>query len=573
MRRYWIGLPIVFHACWGQAPSSVGPWAHPDTLQRYLLPDSIYPFLRIQENRLFLAAYLRPLWQLLRDNTRKVRILHIGDSHIQGDIQGREIRNRLYALWGRGGRGYVFPYAIAGTTSAYDYFSLGRGQWLSARSVHWQPALPLGVTGMAVGTYDPLAEWEIQWSPVYQPVTPSEVSLSLLVRTLHAAVSIELQVDTFPPMRRTLPQGYTRVDFALPKLSSKIKGSFRWDAGDTAAYAELHGLFLEEGARGVTWYSMGVNGARLADWATLPLLKESIRLLAPDLIILDLGTNDLYASDVTLAEFRRSVEAAVDTIRAALPDVCLLFTTPQDFYRRMKPLPLLAQASQLIRWLATQKRFGVWDAHTLLGSMREWRLSGLSLPDMVHLTGAGYAIKGQMLAGAFLASYRLFLLDSLPDPAVEMLAVGALPETLLSAPPRPIPLTPSIAQFGGTSPATYAPARPSYMYHRVRSGETLGLIAQRYRTSVSAIQRANGLRGTTIRAGQMLRIPVAGGAGSGPSPSSSRHSSSSRTHVVRSGESLWSIAQRYQVSLEALCRVNGLTPKSAIHPGQRLQIP
>ena len=44
-------------------------------------------------------------------------------------------------------------------------------------------------------------------------------------------------------------------------------------------------------------------------------------------------------------------------------------------------------------------------------------------------------------------------------------------------------------------------------HHRVKSGETLGHIAQKYRTSVRAIQRENNLRGTVIRAGKTLRIP------------------------------------------------------------------
>ena len=50
--------------------------------------------------------------------------------------------------------------------------------------------------------------------------------------------------------------------------------------------------------------------------------------------------------------------------------------------------------------------------------------------------------------------------------------------------------------------------RPDYVSHRVRSGETLGAIARKYGASVSAIQKANGLRSHRIRVGQRLRIPV-----------------------------------------------------------------
>jgi penicillin-insensitive murein endopeptidase len=51
-------------------------------------------------------------------------------------------------------------------------------------------------------------------------------------------------------------------------------------------------------------------------------------------------------------------------------------------------------------------------------------------------------------------------------------------------------------------------APPPEVRHRVRSGETLGSLARRYGTSVAAIRRANGLRGTTLRAGRSYVIPI-----------------------------------------------------------------
>jgi len=51
-------------------------------------------------------------------------------------------------------------------------------------------------------------------------------------------------------------------------------------------------------------------------------------------------------------------------------------------------------------------------------------------------------------------------------------------------------------------------APPPMVKHRVRRGETLGLLAQRYGTSVSAIRAANGLRSTRLRAGRSYTIPI-----------------------------------------------------------------
>lgn len=50
-------------------------------------------------------------------------------------------------------------------------------------------------------------------------------------------------------------------------------------------------------------------------------------------------------------------------------------------------------------------------------------------------------------------------------------------------------------------------SRSSARYHKVSSGDTLWGISQRYKTSVSAVKRANGLKSDIIRPGQTLRIP------------------------------------------------------------------
>jgi membrane-bound lytic murein transglycosylase D len=57
----------------------------------------------------------------------------------------------------------------------------------------------------------------------------------------------------------------------------------------------------------------------------------------------------------------------------------------------------------------------------------------------------------------------------------------------------------------------YTPPKLAYVYHRVRRGETLSLIAMRYRTSVTRIVETNRLKGERmIRVGQKLKIPLRG---------------------------------------------------------------
>ena len=108
--------------------------------------------------------------------------------------------------------------------------------------------------------------------------------------------------------------------------------------------------------------------------------------------------------------------------------------------------------------------------------------------------------------------------------------------------------------------------------HKVRRGETLGLIAQRYRSSVTAIAQANQIQDVhRLREGQNLLIPSAGGNSSARSvePTSQQLPA---THIVRRGDSLSRIAVRYRVSIRDLLLWNNLEVDQIIHQGQRIRI-
>jgi membrane-bound lytic murein transglycosylase D len=111
--------------------------------------------------------------------------------------------------------------------------------------------------------------------------------------------------------------------------------------------------------------------------------------------------------------------------------------------------------------------------------------------------------------------------------------------------------------------------------HVVKRGESLGLIARRYRTTVARLKQLNGLRKTVIYPGQVIVVSGSGRARSTASSSrrssSGRGSSSGRVHVVRRGESLYSISRKYDITVNQLKQLNGLRG-DAIRTGQRLVV-
>jgi LysM repeat protein len=122
----------------------------------------------------------------------------------------------------------------------------------------------------------------------------------------------------------------------------------------------------------------------------------------------------------------------------------------------------------------------------------------------------------------------------------------------------------------GTGGGGYIGGGHSGAVHVVQRGETLTQIALRYGVSVYAIAQVNGITNPNlIYAGQRLAVPT--GTGGGGGHIGGGHSGA--VHVVQRGETLYSIARSYGVSMWSVARTNGITDPNHIYAGQRLVIP
>jgi len=122
----------------------------------------------------------------------------------------------------------------------------------------------------------------------------------------------------------------------------------------------------------------------------------------------------------------------------------------------------------------------------------------------------------------------------------------------------------------------WIPPEAQYTWHLVRRGETLSTIAARYRTSVSAIARLNGLRSVHfIKPGQRLKIPGRGAAvpsSAAGGPSADRNAGAKIAYTVKAGDTPYSIARNHAMSLEAFLALNGIESPTKIFPGQQLWV-
>ncbi|MCU7851017.1 MAG: LysM peptidoglycan-binding domain-containing protein [Candidatus Thiodiazotropha sp. (ex Monitilora ramsayi)] len=123
--------------------------------------------------------------------------------------------------------------------------------------------------------------------------------------------------------------------------------------------------------------------------------------------------------------------------------------------------------------------------------------------------------------------------------------------------------------------------RLTWKRYKIKSGDSLSVIASKHNTTPKLLRQVNKLRGNNIRAGKHLLIPVSSkafehyvySAEQRKANIQNRARKGSKQHyVVKSGDSLWTIARRHNVSYKKLAKWNGIAPGDPLKTGQKLVI-
>jgi LysM repeat protein len=176
-----------------------------------------------------------------------------------------------------------------------------------------------------------------------------------------------------------------------------------------------------------------------------------------------------------------------------------------------------------------------------------------------------------IVAVALIAGLAVVGWNYLNSPNQSMAAVPA-------STPKPTNTPRSLSTTVASAPtATSTPSpvpTPTPLYHEIQSGETVYYVASYYGVSPEDMMEANGLDENSARrlqTGQKLLIPSIGPVG-GPVPGSV-YQAPQIIHEVESGETLISIADDYDTTVEAIMAANQLTSPDLIFVGHNLIVP
>jgi hypothetical protein len=286
-------------------------------------------------------------------NKEGFAVAHFGDSLVQGGFAAEIARGRLQSLSGSAGRGMVFPYAIAKTYSQNDFRSTFTGDWITANSSQAQTSLPIGVSGFVARTAATTASFTLNFFTAPEVGTKrvkffyvtSSDTYTLRVQSGHFLHDIVVPGGSAKPRSQML-------DLSFPEMSDTLRFEIRNTRPQSGNFFEVHGVSIENATPGVMYHSLGVGSANYGALLAQTYFEEQSARLAPDLIVLDWGTNDLVPKNMIPPEFEKNLVKTIQRVKAQHPKALIVVTSAQDYNFRRKNVTATFDFATLARRLA-----------------------------------------------------------------------------------------------------------------------------------------------------------------------------------------------------------------------------
>jgi lysophospholipase L1-like esterase len=346
--------------------------------------------------------------QMIKNKDRKLNFYHIGGSHLQADIHSHQMRTFLQTNWKGlpGERGLIFPFSLAKTNSPWNYEFKSPNDWTSYRSTTQRPdSLDYGILGIVIECPDSLIN--IKFNYRVTEVKPGFDKLRIYHNKGFMPYNLHFGNDEIFVIRKqtNTEKGYTDVYFT--DQLDNFDATF-WK--DTLMDYKLRilGFQLSNKEPGISYNSIGVNGAGLYTYLGNKYFEEQLKEYPPDFFAFSVGTND---ANVPYANFRPEVyrtnlDSLISIVLRANPNCALVLTVPNDaYYKKKYPNKNVAREREMIIQLAKKHEAAVWDFYGImgeLGSSKLWVRNGLMRNDLVHFTANGYKLKGEMFFESYL---------------------------------------------------------------------------------------------------------------------------------------------------------------------------
>jgi LysM repeat protein len=424
-------------------------------------------------NSAHLDPFFEKLAQLEKDTSaRKINIVHIGDSHVQGKVLGNAMRKTLQQTFGNGGYGFTFPYGFfrgdsAAIGDAIRFFSNALWQICRNNLPHrCPPKTEFGLGGYGYTTSTDVFALKMEivdkqyrfntvkivsaGSPFpFRPAASASNSSMKNIQsswerhvvkrgeTLHSiarkyGVSASVIKDRNNMRSNSVRSGKVllipvEVKAVDIDMSQFLPLEFKKQEAHVSTYWQkepaseiylipaakqpfynLSGIILENDSKGILYHGIGTVGSMASHFNATPLFFEQLPVLSPDLIIISFGTNESH-NRIPEEKFTEQINLMVSNVRKFNPNVPVVVTTPPTSLFRGKKINTYAE--KYAYNLMQPTNFAVWDLYMFTGGPRGALEDPRTIqiaPDNMHYTREGYINQGTALANDILHGYEMY---------------------------------------------------------------------------------------------------------------------------------------------------------------------
>lgn len=376
-----------------------------------------YPFLALDKNKLHFYGdttrfnlIFQELDSLVFLGKGNLSILHIGGSHVQGGTLQRTMRSKFDNLMPAmgGERGFFFPYTMAHSNMPSDFHAEYTGSWTGCRCAKKSSICTWGMSGYNATTTDSAARVNIYVNDIDEEN----------YRFNKVRIFYQMDDDSY---ETRLDTTYKLYKSTIDSLGQFIE--YKFDrAYDTLAFSilktdslqshfTLRGIQYLTGEAGITYHTIGVNGASVPAYLRSDDFEKEIKFLEPDLVIFGIGINDANGPTNRFSQkgFEDNYRELIGWFKKANPDVNFIFLTNNDsYYRRRYPNQNVFKVVAAMENLAQENDAAVWDLFEIMGgigSIKLWQKTGLAKADKVHFTTKGYQLQSDLFYEAFQQAY------------------------------------------------------------------------------------------------------------------------------------------------------------------------
>jgi lysophospholipase L1-like esterase len=372
---FYLNLPIAF----GQ-PSTKSTIVR-NELNYIVLPSDSFPWIE----------FARKLHRMENNPHDKLVILHMGDSHIQGDYFTGEVRKRFLGYFKtiHPARGMYFPYQLAHSNGPDEISIRLNGTTLSSSlRKPIKPFYPL--TGYCIKCKDSVCDIDIKDSSgfhfneviiYHSPCNNNQLELKNASRLSTILIHDSMAV----------------TKFRMNNLQNRIILQLR-NSDHNPVY--LYGISYENSQEQFLYHSIGINGATFSTLLQAKAISEFVSFIHPDCIVISCGTNDALDRNMNPTHERAQITRLIEIIHNISPNLLVILTTPGDhLIRKRYNNPRLLKLSNIIKEVALKKQCAYWDFYNIMGgngSIYQWRQHQLVFQDYIHMSKKGYKLQGDL---------------------------------------------------------------------------------------------------------------------------------------------------------------------------------